>query len=89
MTLISGPRPFDGTPEEAEANRASHLFIYTGTDEDMDVRCTGCDCRPSHVAASYPCGAHVPRVVVCTDCNRGIKHEHTPEQTAALRGAYR
>lgn len=64
MTTINMPVPFDGTPTEAAANRDSHAYAYTGTDEDMDVRCMWCDCRPSHAAASYPCGANVPRMVV-------------------------
>lgn len=53
----SKPMPFPGTPEQAQANRDSHQFY--GYEE---VRCDRCDCRPSHVAASWPCGADVPRL---------------------------
>lgn len=59
--FTTSPIPFDGTPEQAAANRASHDYPYTGGPEDCDIRCMGCDCRPSYVSASYPCGAEVPR----------------------------
>ena len=64
MPTYNMPAPFPGTPEEAAANRDTHLFVYDGTPDDADVRCWNCDCRPSHVAASYPCGANVPRITV-------------------------
>lgn len=46
------------------ANVATHRFGYTGGPDDGDVRCDDCDCRPSHAAAGYPCGADVPREVI-------------------------
>lgn len=58
--MINRPVAFPGTPDEARANRLTHIFDYS----DADTRCLDCDCRPSHVAASYPCGARVPREVV-------------------------
>lgn len=61
MTQINRPVPFPGSPEMREVNRATHLFHYTGSPEDGDVRCDRCDCRPSHVAASYRCGEEPPQ----------------------------
>jgi hypothetical protein len=55
---MSAPIPFPGSEEEAAANFATHSFAW---DDGSDVRCWGCDSRPSYVAASYPCGAEVPR----------------------------
>lgn len=52
----SRPVPFQGTPEEAAANRQTHYFA-----NDEDARCVDCDCRPWGRVASYPCGAVVPR----------------------------
>lgn len=62
---INRPVAFEGTEEEREANFATHLFFYSmDPNEAGDTRCGNCDCRPSHVAASYPCGTTVPREVV-------------------------
>lgn len=60
-TTWNVPVPFPGTDAEAAANRNTHSFHYSGSPEDADIRCWSCDSRPSHVAASYPCGADVPR----------------------------
>lgn len=60
MGYVSVPVRFPGTAEEAAANYATHYF----SGEPGDERCFDCDCRPSHEAASYPCGAHVPREYV-------------------------
>jgi hypothetical protein len=50
------PVRFPGTPEEIEANLATHIFVgYDGE------RCLNCDCRPSYISATWPCGAKVPR----------------------------
>jgi hypothetical protein len=57
---MSIPVEFPGTAEEAAANRLTH--VYGG--EPGDERCFNCDCRPSYTAASYPCGATVPRMEV-------------------------
>jgi hypothetical protein len=58
--IINQPIPFQGSDEERKANRESHNFSY----DYEEVRCFNCDCRPSHRAASYPCGAEVPRETV-------------------------
>lgn len=84
MSLISRPQEFPGSPAEAQANRDSHAYAYTGGPEDADVRCWHCDCRPSYVSASWPCGAEVPRETVCTLCVQRVLHTHTPEEQAAL-----
>jgi hypothetical protein len=55
------PVRFQGTDAEARANYATHVFIY---DEDGDTRCADCDARPTHAAASYPCGTRVPSETV-------------------------
>lgn len=55
--LINRPIPF---PVEAEVteNLLTHRFdSYSG-------RCFECDCRISHTAATWPCGADVPRETV-------------------------
>jgi len=77
--IIDAPVPFPGTAEQAIANAYTHVF-----DDDPDTRCMNCDCRPSHVAASYPFGEEPPRYVRCTECERGVAHEHTPAQQAML-----
>jgi hypothetical protein len=56
--IFTMPKPFDGTDEERAANYATHDF------SGADSRCYICDARPSHYAASYPCGTPVPRVEV-------------------------
>jgi hypothetical protein len=56
---IDRPIAFTGAPAQAEANFATHMFSAWGA----DVRCDRCDSRPTHVAASYPCGAEVPREI--------------------------
>lgn len=60
MLIITCPVPFQGTQEQARLNRETHAFTYSGFD-DGDVRCDRCDCRPSYVAASYPCGEEPPQ----------------------------
>lgn len=55
------PVRFQGSVEEAAANRQTHCF---DNDPNGDGRCYDCDCRPTHAAASYSCGAVVPRQVV-------------------------
>lgn len=52
--MTNAPARFDGTPEEAAANYASHWFV--------DGRCLDCDCRPFGRVASWPCGVEPPRV---------------------------
>lgn len=53
------PVPFTGTDEQKRANYATHRFTR---DEDGEVRCWNCDCKPWHVAATYPCGVTPPRM---------------------------
>lgn len=57
--MSTRPVRFTGTPAQAAANLGTHRFDW----DDPDARCWNCDCRPSHAAASYPCGAEVPREV--------------------------
>lgn len=85
MTIYNEPCPWPGTREEERANRKSHDYVYEGGPDDGDVRCMNCDVRPSYVSAGWPCRATVPRRYGCVACNRGIKHEHTPEEAALLR----
>jgi hypothetical protein len=54
---LNRPVAFGGTAEQAAANRETHCFDWS----DPDCRCWNCDCRPSHAAASYPCGQEPPR----------------------------
>lgn len=62
---VNRPVEFQGTREEAAANFASHAFSWSlDPDEAGDERCFNCDSRPSYAAASYPCGAEVPRETV-------------------------
>lgn len=56
VQVVNAPVGFTGTSEERAANYATHNFSG-----DEDGRCYGCDCKPWHVSASYPCGATVPR----------------------------
>jgi hypothetical protein len=58
---IDLPVRFSGTAEESAANFRTHAFAW---DDDGDTRCMNCDCRPSHAAASYPCGTEPPRQIV-------------------------
>jgi hypothetical protein len=51
------PLDFGGLPEDARANEGTHRWNYTGGPEDADIRCDGCDARPSHRASEYPCRA--------------------------------
>jgi hypothetical protein len=57
MRTINVPIPFEGTPEQAKANFASHSWgnVYD------DYRCNDCDSKPSHEAALYLCGQEPPR----------------------------
>jgi hypothetical protein len=52
------PQRFQGTPEEAAVNRASHAWSYF----DGETECMDCCAKPWHVCASYPCGTEPPRV---------------------------
>jgi hypothetical protein len=60
---VDRPVQFSGSEEERAANLASHSFTWS----DPDTRCTFCDCKPWHQAASYPCGDEPPREVIVTD----------------------
>lgn len=57
---IDQPVPFDGTPDEADKNFATHSFYG---DVDGDYRCGFCDCKPWHKAAHYPCGFQPKRQI--------------------------
>ena len=59
--MISVPKPFEGSANEKFENRRTHHFVicYGG-----EVRCSQCDCRPSHEAANYPCGVIPPRIII-------------------------
>ena len=59
------PAPFTGSQAEREANYDTHHFhTYQYAEDDFETRCASCDCRPTHVAASYPCGTAPPRLEV-------------------------
>jgi len=59
-TTQNRPIPFQGTPEEAEANIRTHAW-FRGIDE---IRCGLCDAKTSHMAAKYPCGVDPPREIM-------------------------
>lgn len=62
MTVVNRPVRFQGSEQERERNLASHHFVtYQWSEDDVETRCADCDCRPSHVAATYPCGTEPPR----------------------------
>jgi len=54
------PVPFKGTRDERDRNHASHK--WRGTDDG--IHCFDCGCRSSDVAAGWPCGHDVPRMIV-------------------------
>ena len=83
MTIYDYPADFEGTPDEAAANHATHLWIVYGD----ETECDRCCAKPWHRAASYPCGVTPPRVVVCIECRRGIAHTHDERTTAILEQA--
>lgn len=58
--IVYKPVRFSGTEEERRKNYATHLFFTF----DEEIRCGACDCRPTHVAADYPCGVEPPRTAV-------------------------
>lgn len=58
---LNVPVPFEGGVDEAVANRQTHNFISF---DGMNENCASCDCKPWHVAASYPCGASIPRQTI-------------------------
>lgn len=55
------PKPFDGTDEERDANRATHHWVQ---DSIISLVCAHCDAKGWHVAADYPCGTEPPRIIV-------------------------
>lgn len=55
------PKPFDGTEEEAKANRATHKWMQ---DSPISFVCLNCDAKEWHVASNYPCGTEPPRTVI-------------------------
>lgn len=65
--IVHAPVRFAGSDEERRANQATHRYYYSGGPDDADVRCDNCDCRPSHAAASYPCGVSVPRETITVE----------------------
>lgn len=68
MQIWDMPVPFKGTSEEAAKNFGTHKFVNEGGTSGVtsiaDIRCINCDCRPSYVAAQYPCGVEPPRKLV-------------------------
>jgi len=57
VSSVNRPIRFVGSKEEAEANFKSHDFrVFDG-----EALCLGCDCKPHHAHASYPCGVEAPR----------------------------
>lgn len=75
LPLIDRPLPFGGTREEAEANLATHEWGWCGD----ELVCFGCDSKPWHAGARYPCGSRPPREVYSATWGRAL----TPEETAA------
>lgn len=59
---INEPVPFEGTEEQKSANFKTHHFVDCCG--DYEYRCSQCDCKPWHKAASYPCGVEPPRRTV-------------------------
>ena len=55
------PLPFQGTEEEARANRATHQWA---NESPISVVCMKCDAKDWHVAADYPCGTEPPRTTI-------------------------
>ena len=56
---------FNGTPEQAAANRKTHrVFAY---DPHEPGRCDGCDCRESSRIMDYPCGDPIDRIARYAD----------------------
>ena len=77
LTFTSSPYAFPGTPAQVQSNMDSHHFYW---EDEGDTRCGHCDCRPSMVSATWPCGTHVPR-------GEGIGYmEPAPVETMAIRG---
>lgn len=62
---VTHPRPFPGTPAEAEANYNTHHFGSEG-------RCWNCDCRPWGYWAQWPCGINPDEVGYVTTDNTNI-----------------
>jgi len=56
----TAPKPFEGTDEERDRNRATHQWRQVS--EDGDFACMNCAAETWHAAANYPCGAPVPRM---------------------------
>jgi hypothetical protein len=56
---MSFPIPFQGTREQAAANRLTHCWV--SYDPDEPAVCSDCDSKQWHQAANYPCRAVVPR----------------------------
>jgi len=58
METINAPIPWQGTPEQAKANLATHDFV---TFDGVEYRCSNCDCKLWHAAALYNCMDEPPR----------------------------
>lgn len=69
VMTINEPVPFMGTQDESDANFATHQWWYDP--QTWEQMCDHCGSKAWHKAASYPCGAEVPRrdVVIAEDGN--------------------
>lgn len=72
---VNAPMRFQGTPEQAAANRRTHYFV--------DGRCMDCDCRPFGRVAEWPCGVEPPRV---EDATAGLEFDMRFHAYAAAGG---
>lgn len=60
--FINRPVAFKGSEAQKRINYSTHVFVPESMDPDcFDYRCAGCDCKPWHAAAYYPCGTEPPR----------------------------
>ena len=60
------PKPFDGTEEERNDNRASHNWQRMSS---ISLVCVKCDAKDWHIAADYPCGTEPPRIIISKRVN--------------------
>lgn len=64
-TITNRPVPFQGSDEEAKANRETHYWVMV--EEGEPPRCGDCDIKSWYAAAKYPCGVNPPRETVEID----------------------
>lgn len=72
METINAPIPFQGTPEQAKENFATHEWF---TWDGCEYRCGNCDSKPWHEAALYECGQEPPRAEFTLDEYKKLRKE--------------